>query len=141
MQLTIAEGGCLCGSIRYRINGAPRVASTCFCRSCRLASGASSVAWCSVDVDQFALVTGKLAVFSSSPPVTRSFCGACGTPIAYQHSDDRNVIELTIATLDEPQRVPPTREIWHSQRIGWAASDASLPHFAGDSDSELVKST
>jgi hypothetical protein len=128
-----SEGGCLCGSVRYRITGAPRSSSVCFCRSCRLASGAPSVAWFVVNIDQFTLLSGELATIQSSPPVTRSFCAKCGTPLAYQHTDDRNAIELTTATLDGPGRFPPTREIWHSQRIPWAASNPTIPHFPQES--------
>jgi len=124
-----SEGGCLCGAVRYRITGAPRSSSVCFCRSCRLAGGASSVAWFVVNIDQYTLLSGQPATFQSSPPVTRSFCAKCGTSLAYQHTDDRNAIELTTATLDDPQRFPPTREIWHSQRVAWAASNATIPHF------------
>jgi hypothetical protein len=124
------EGGCLCGSIRYRVTGTPRSSSVCFCRSCRLASGAPSVAWFVVGMGQFKLLSGRLATFQSSPPVTRSFCARCGTPLAYQHTDDTNAIELTTATLDDPNELPPIKEIWHSQRVSWAASDPSIPHFS-----------
>ena len=111
-----SEGGCLCRAVRYRIVGEPRSSSVCFCRSCRLVSGAASVAWFVVRRDQFALLSG--------------------TPIAYQHTDDPHAIELTTATLDDPQRFPPTREIWHRHRLAWAASDPRLPHFSGDSGGE-----
>ncbi len=124
------DGGCLCGAIRYRIAGTPRSSSVCFCRSCRLAGGAPSVAWFVVDIDRFTLLAGRPATFQSSPAVTRSFCARCGTPLAYQHADDRDAIEITTATLDDPQRLAPDREIWHSQRVAWAASDPTLPHFA-----------
>ena len=129
MDHIVSEGGCLCGSVRYRITGVPRSSSVCFCRSCRLASGAPSVAWFVVSVDQYTLLSGQPATFQSSPPVTRTFCANCGTPLAYQHADDRNAIELTTATLDDPQRFPPTREIWHSQRVPWAASNPTISHF------------
>lgn len=42
------EGGCLCGSVRYRINGDPSTKETpclCHCRTCQLSSGAPLVAW------------------------------------------------------------------------------------------------
>ena len=133
MEHIVSEGGCLCGSVRYRITGAPRSSSVCFCRSCRLASGAPSVAWFVVSIDQYTLLSGEPATFQSSPPVTRSFCIKCGTSLAYQHTDDRNAIELTTATLDDPQRFPPTREIWHSQKVSWAASNPTVPHFTRES--------
>jgi hypothetical protein len=132
MEAIVCDGGCLCGAIRYRISGSPRSSSVCFCRSCRLASGAASVAWFVVGLDSFSLLAGSLAAYRSSPPVTRSFCPQCGTPIAYQHADAPDAIELTTATLDEPQRFPPSKEIWHSHRLAWAASDPALPHLAQD---------
>ena len=130
VQQIVFEGGCLCGSVRYQINGVPRSSSVCFCRSCRLASGAPSVAWFVVALAQYALTSGKLRTFQSSAPVTRSSCDRCGTPIAYQHTDDPDAIELTTATLDDPSRFPPIREIWHSQKLSWAASDSAIPHFS-----------
>ena len=137
MQPIVSEGGCLCGSVRYRISGAPRSSSVCFCRSCRLASGAPSVAWFVVDLAQFDLLSGALATFQSSPPVKRSFCAKCGTPLAYQHTDDLTAIELTTATLDDPLRFPPVREIWHSQKVSWAASDSTIPHYSQENQSEV----
>jgi hypothetical protein len=123
------EGGCLCGAVRYRITGVPRSSSVCFCRSCRLASGAASVGWFVVALGQYSLLGARPAEFQSSASVVRSFCARCGTPLAYRHADNPDAIELTTATLDEPQRFPPTHEIWHSQRVPWAASDPAIPHF------------
>jgi hypothetical protein len=131
--MMVFEGGCLCGAVRYRITGSPRASSVCFCRSCRLASGAASVGWFVVGLDQYQVLCGQLTEFRSSPPVIRAFCSTCGTPLTYRHADDPDAVELTTATLDEPERVPPRREIWHSQRVPWAASDPSLPHFSEDS--------
>ena len=136
MSEIIAEGGCLCGAVRYRITGAPRSSSVCFCRSCRLASGAPSVGWFVVAMAQYPLLSGQLATFRSSTPVVRSFCATCGTPLAYRHAVDPDAIELTTATLDDPDRFPPIREIWHSQKVSWAASDPVLAHYRRNSQDE-----
>jgi catechol 2,3-dioxygenase-like lactoylglutathione lyase family enzyme len=112
VQQVISERGCPCGSVRYRLAGDPRSRSACFCRSCRLAGGVASVAWFVVGTDQYTPLRGRLASFQSSPPVTRSFCGECGTPIAYRHLDAPDAIDLTTATSDDPECFAPTREIW-----------------------------
>jgi hypothetical protein len=39
-----AEGGCLCGAVRYQISFEPRSADYCHCRMCRRAAGAPVVA-------------------------------------------------------------------------------------------------
>jgi hypothetical protein len=128
METICLDGGCLCGAIRYRVNGPVQSSSTCFCNSCRRASGASPVAWFVVALEHFELLQGEFASHRSSPPVRRCFCGRCGSALAYLHDDDAGVIELTTCTLDEPSRMPPTHEIWHADRVGWVASDPGLPH-------------
>jgi hypothetical protein len=84
MSETTIEGGCLCGAVRYRIHGEPIVSGTCQCRSCRKASAAAIVPWLQVSSEQFAFTAGQPVEFQSSPPVTRSFCGRCGTPLTYR---------------------------------------------------------
>ena len=57
-----AEGGCLCGAVRYRISGTPVSSSVCRCRSCRLAIGAPGV----VHKDHYQLLQGHPASHHSS---------------------------------------------------------------------------
>lgn len=123
------EGGCLCGTIRYHVGGMPLVASICHCTSCRRASGAPSVAWVVLRTVDFAIVTGRPAVFRSSPPVTRTFCGRCGTPLTYQHDESPSTIDVTTATFDFPERFAPTREIWLEHKIAWESVNEGLQHF------------
>jgi len=47
-----------------------------------------------------------------------------------------DAIELTTATLDDPERFPPTREIWHLQKVSWAAPNPALVHYGRDSQGE-----
>lgn len=55
MAREIADGGCACGAIRYRVEGRPLVSSVCHCRTCRKTAGAPLVPWeidvtaCSLD--------------------------------------------------------------------------------------------
>jgi hypothetical protein len=123
------EGGCLCAAIRYRITGAPLAQSLCHCKSCRLASGAPSVAWVVVRYTDFNVVSGRPSNFRSSPDVTRTFCGTCGTPLTYRHDESLDTIDVTTATLDRPEQFPPTREIWIEHKIPWATLNPSLRHY------------
>ena len=125
-----ADGGCLCHSIRYRIAGVPLAQSRCHCRSCRLAAGAPSVAWTVVKRTDFAFTNGDPMRFRSSPSVIRTFCGRCGTPLTYQHDDSPETIDITTATIDQPARFPPTREVWVDHKIAWEPLDPNLRHFA-----------
>jgi len=127
------HGGCLCGAVRFRVDGLPFSVSICHCRSCRLASGAPAVSWFVVSMNQFAWLSVQPAVFLSSPEVTRSFCGQCGTQLAYMHDDAPRTIELTTASLDNPSVFKPTKEIWLSEKLSWVATNPSLDHYSRDS--------
>lgn len=131
--MTETQGGCLCKSIRYRFAGAPLARSLCHCRSCRLAAGAPAVAWVVVRRGDFAFIAGEPERFRSSPPVVRTFCGKCGSPLTYQHEDSPDTIDVTTSTLDTPDAHPPTREIWLEHKIAWQPQDANLQHFPRDS--------
>lgn len=127
-----STGGCLCGAVRYRFRGDPSTCTVCHCRSCRLASGATPVAWLVVPLERFTWLGAPPSTFRSTPPVQRSFCARCGTPIAYQHDDAPHEIELTTATLDEPERFPPRYEIWLEDKLAWVTANPQRPHHERD---------
>jgi len=125
----IYEGGCLCGAIRYRATAEPIARTLCHCRSCRLASGAPSLAWTVFRASDFEWLAGTPRGFSSSAGVVRTFCGGCGTSIGYARDSRSDVIDVTTASLDEPDRCAPIVEIWTSQKVDWEATNAALAQF------------
>jgi hypothetical protein len=127
--MDFVEGGCLCGAVRYRASDTALGTSICHCNSCRRACGAPSVAWAAFRSVDFAFVTGRPIAFRSSPPVVRTFCGKCGTPLTYQHDETPTTIDVLTATLDSPERFAPTKEIWLEDKVGWASVNEALPHF------------
>ena len=135
-RMEIVEGGCLCTAVGSRISGAPLGMSICHCKSCRRADGAPSVAWAVFAATDFAFVTGQPVTFRSSPPVVRSFCGTCGTPLTYQHEESLGTIDVTTASLDFPERFAPTREIWLDDKLAWEPVNEALPHYRRTSREE-----
>jgi hypothetical protein len=124
-----AEGGCLCGAVRYRFSGAPTATSNCHCRSCRLAAGAQAVAWVVIPRSVFMFTRGEPRRYRSSPAVVRTFCGTCGTPLTYEHDRRPETIDIQTGTLDRPERFPPSKEVWVDERIAWVQLDDRRPHF------------
>jgi len=68
-------------------------------------------------------------VFESSAKVRRHFCGACGSPLAYQHLDTPEFVDVTTCSLDAPWAFPPTHHSWLSDDIGWVKFGDGLPTF------------
>ena len=129
MQTRIVEGGCLCGAVRYRATGEPANSMICHCRTCRRAAASPVVAWVTFAIAKFQFTSGRPVQFSSSPPVRRSFCGSCGTPLTYEHSDSPSTIDITTCSLDDQQSFPPTHHSWLSDDIAWVRFGDGLPTF------------
>jgi len=119
------EGGCLCGAARYRIEPPALSAAICHCRTCRRAAGAQSVGWATVVDARFAWTRGAPARFASSPGVERTHCANCGTSLTWRR--EPGTIDVTLASLDTPEALPPTQEIWLAHRVSWEPLDPALP--------------
>ncbi len=122
-------GGCACGAVRYELRSEPRDAGWCHCRICQLNSGAPAMAFASVASADLVFTSGESEVkrFKSSSFGHRLFCGACGTPIAMQVDHQPETIDFSIATLDQPDAVPPGFHIFYERRIAWFDTTDGLP--------------
>jgi len=67
--------------------------------------------------------------FRSSEKAERWFCGRCGTPLLFRELVGSNY-EVSVATLDEPEKVLPGFHIFYDSRIAWAEAADTLPRFA-----------
>ena len=125
----IVEGGCFCGAVRYQVRGKPANTMVCHCQSCRRIAGSPVVAWLTYRVTHFRFTKGAPAEFRSSPPVRRTFCAKCGTPLTYERNDSRDTVDVTTCTLDAPASFPPTHHSWLSHDVGWVKFGDGLPSF------------
>lgn len=116
---TISEGGCRCGAIRFSVEGHPSNSMICHCQSCRRVSASPETAWVTFEKTRFKIIRGQPSAFSSSAPVWRTFCGACGTPLTYAHQDDPDTVDVTSCSLDNPEAFPPTHHSWLSDDLNW----------------------
>ena len=128
MTLTL-DGGCLCGGVRYRIGAAPSHADYCHCRMCQRAAGAPVVAWLTVAREAFAWTRGAPAVYRSSARAERLFCAECGTQLAFREIEEPDQVDVTLASLDQPQAVRPSHHIWTASRIAWFDIADDLPRY------------
>jgi hypothetical protein len=124
------EGGCQCGSIRYRITGGPVLAALCHCSMCRRANAAPAVAWAMYQESQVAFLNGPPKVYASSPGALRGFCPNCGTQISFTAEYIPGLIDVTVGSLDDPSQVPPTLHYWDSKRLPWVRFADELPRYS-----------
>ena len=134
------EGGCLCGAIRYQVTGEQLRGTICHCSTCRKWSGAPFLAWAVLEKRQFAWVKGAPASINATPAVTRKFCGHCGTSLSFEFTDASQIIGVTIGSLDEPEKFPPSRHNWVSSKLAWLDIADDLPRNFGDAGDEKTTS-
>ena len=123
------EGGCLCGAIRYRIDGRPRRTTHCHCLHCRGSSGAAFITWAEFDPAEFKWVAGTPASYESRPKVTRHFCGRCGTQLTYEHADETDAIDVTACSLDDADKLAPEDHVWCDRMLPWLKMTDGLPRY------------
>ena len=125
----VLSGGCCCGAVRYETSERVFHATICHCPTCRRVAAAASVAWFTVPKSSYRLTAGAPSLFQSSEGVTRSFCGACGTPLTYARTDAPNEIDVTMCSLDVPDAVAPVDHTFASYRLAWDRASDGLPDY------------
>lgn len=81
-------GGCLCGAVRFEIDGILGPITCCHCSQCRRTSGSAYVAAASVDEGCFRVTEGRdlVSEYESSPQSRRAFCTRCGSQLWGRHA-------------------------------------------------------
>jgi hypothetical protein len=117
------RGGCLCGAVRYETQGAPKRVFVCHCRDCQRAGGSAFHLGVVFARSEFKLLQGRLASFVSTADsgrkIGRSFCPTCGSGIYNEPEVIADSIVLRAGTLDDPEAVAPTYELFADSRPDW----------------------
>ena len=127
--MPIAEGGCHCGDVRYRVECEPVHTSLCHCNDCRRATGAPAVAWAMYPQTALKITHGTPRKHVSSMGIERSFCGNCGTALFYLSDQLPGLVDITICSFDKPESCPPSVHIWNRYRLTWFQDINKLPAF------------
>lgn len=129
------RGSCLCGAVKYEMDGDLRFASHCHCSMCRKAHGAAFGSYGGVSVRKFRITQGRDSVraFNSSTGVTRSFCSHCGSPLTWTSDQHPEYLAFTLGTLETPLPMPPgMRHIHVASKAPWYEICDALPRFDGN---------
>lgn len=121
-------GGCLCGSVRYVVTGAPLRVGLCHCQDCKRTSGSTYSAFAVWPRSAYQC-KGELVAFNG-----RGFCPACGSRVVNLRDDEA---EIMIGTLDDaPNDLLPAYELWTPRREAWLHNLPWADQFAGDRTEE-----
>jgi hypothetical protein len=127
------HGGCLCGKIRYEVDGDLGPIVCCHCAMCRKAQGTAFATNAPVEAARFRITQGEQALraYASSPGKWRCFCSNCGSPIFSKRETHPAVIRLRIGTLDTDVAARPTAHIHVASKAAWFDILDRLPQYPG----------
>lgn len=134
-------GSCLCGGIKYEINGPLVGPSNCHCTMCRKQHGAAFRSRARVEISDFKWVQGEdlVTFYESTPGTFRGFCRVCGSPIINKFSAGTPLAErdpqapsrygIALATLDEDPGLRPTAHSFVAYKAPWYEITDDLPQY------------
>ena len=104
--MSVHEGGCLCGKLRYAVKTEPMRVTVCHCRFCQRATGSAYLVEPIFAKSDFGL-TGQPNVYrhrseGSGKMVDVHFCGTCGTKLFLSFERFPDVVGVYGGTFDDP---------------------------------------
>ncbi|MEZ5998449.1 MAG: GFA family protein [Hyphomonas sp.] len=97
-------GRCYCGEIQFVAEGDPIMKGECHCRECQYITGGNANDFMALPEAGFRYTKGTPKQFTRTDiesPVTREFCGTCGTPLLARSPALPGALIVKVGTFDD----------------------------------------
>ena len=132
----MTKGQCLCGAVRFTINGPLRDVVVCHCSVCRRLHGGPA-AYTACAMDELHVDAGEALRHYEVAEATYSFCGECGSQLFWRRPSSAQVA-LSAAAVDQPTGLKTVRHIFVESAGDYEDLSTDLPKHAEYSGSESV---
>ena len=132
-------GRCYCGATTISATQMPHAIAYCHCTDCRRVTGAPVAAFAAFDEAAVTFSPSDGHRVTANPGVARSFCAACGSPLAGRYKYLPGQIYIGLGVLDQAGDLAPELHAHESERLTWLHIDDDLDRFATTSRSRLVE--
>ena len=125
------RGSCLCGQVRYEVEGDFEHFFLCHCGHCRKDTGSAHAANLFATAARLTWLCGREQVTTYRLPATRHarcFCAVCGSALPYAQ-EGGGLLAVPAGSLDSELRRHPDAHIFASSRAGWDHELERLPAF------------
>jgi hypothetical protein len=126
------DGGCSCGSVRYRLASEPLFTHCCHCLNCQRQTGSAFVINLLIEADRVELLGAEpqaVDVPRDDGSAQRIFrCPICQVAVFSQYTRP-DVRFVRAGTLDDPSVVEPDVHIFTRSKLAWIALPESVPAF------------
>lgn len=127
------RGSCLCGAVRYTVDGPLAYIVFCHCSRCRKGTGTAHGANLVSTRATLEWSAGADRVRTFRLPATRhmrSFCDACGSPLPSSQGDGALLV-VPAGSLDTAVGIERATHILCADRAGWEETIADAPRLDG----------
>jgi hypothetical protein len=129
------HGGCLCGHIRFRLDGAPIVTHACHCTQCQRITGSAFAVNLMIEADQLTVETGEPVRTEHG----QAACPHCGTRLwAYHRMFGEKAVFVKAGVLAAGPA--PDVHCFTSTKQPWLSLPADAPAYEDHYDFEAVVS-
>ena len=129
--MTKREGGCLCGAVRYAVEGEPIVSGACYCRDCQVVAGGGAAYGSMYPAAAVTVTAGATRAHTvtaeSGAEVVREFCPRCGVHVISYNGSHPGFKSIKVGTLDDPSGFESQGSIWTSSAQPWHRIETDLP--------------
>jgi hypothetical protein len=123
------RGSCLCGAVRFEIDGDFERFYLCHCTYCQKDTGSAHAANLFSSSAKLRWVDGEDQVTRFALPGTRhgkSFCARCGSALPSSQADGALLV-VPAGSLDTPVPLTPHAHLFGSSRASWDHELAAVP--------------
>lgn len=129
------EGGCACGTVRFRLTDDPIVVHCCHCRSCQRESGSAFALNAVIEADNVEVVSGapeRIDTPSDSGKGQAVFrCPVCKVALWSHYAGVGAKADfIRVGALDDPEAFPPNVHIFTASKQPWVALPTDAEAFA-----------
>jgi len=125
------KGACLCGTLRYEVDGPFSVVMSCHCSMCRKHHGSPFATFAAAPLEGFRWLAGEGSVgaVQSSQNGKRYFCRVCGS-VAPLLMRDWNMAVVFPGNLEGAPDVRVEAHIFVGSKAPWHSIEDDLPQYA-----------
>jgi hypothetical protein len=127
-----AEGGCLCGKLRYKVDKKPSRATICHCKFCQRATGSAYLVEPICEASDFNVINGTPKTYThtsdgSGKNVYIHFCDHCGTKLFLTFERFPEIVGAYGGTFDDPDWIDTPPENTKHIFLGTARKGTVIP--------------
>jgi hypothetical protein len=136
------EGGCACGTVRYRLGSPPMFVHCCHCRDRQRQTGSAFALNALIEADRVLLLSGNAEPIAVPTPSGKPHeiyrCSSCRVALWSIYGGVQKLRFVRVGTLDDAAALKPDVHIYVRSKLPWVTLPENVPAFDSYYDSRKL---